>query len=284
MSVGLRTPFDAFLEKKALAEEERRAERRHLHAIQHEIRKQKDHHISHQLEQCSRVVQSRILSAGDHVTSSGAALTKKIDNKLERYRQMTMNRIGSLPDSMFMKPVHGDSAGSNPSDMIVLKHFGGSSQKKYVPENAEELRAATMAKRQMIQNRKVQSDKLIRLVKSNEPILDCIDAGGDPYTAIKMMHMIETSVDEVDKNGRTSLSRYLDQEPITSSKIQVLIEANADVNTADREGRTCLMKAVIEAEVEMIEYFSSRGATVDQVDQAGNTPLMEAGSLRAGGL
>ncbi|EKX46953.1 hypothetical protein GUITHDRAFT_107304 [Guillardia theta CCMP2712] len=270
MSIGLRTPFDAYLEKKEMAEEERKAERRRQHAMQHEIRKEIDHNLSHQLKLSSMVVQSRLTMAADHSALPASALVKKIDNKLQQYRQLKMNQPSSLPDALFRKSPAAAASNEAP-DLVLWNQVGRSSQQKYVPENAEQLRAETIAKQQMIQNRKVQSDKLIKLVKSNERIHDCIQAGGDPLTAIKLLRMIETSVHEVDKDGKTCLGRCLEKEPITSSKIQVLIEANADVNTVDSKGRSCVMKAV-----EMIDYFCSRGANVNLPDQAGNTPLIEA--------
>src|SRR6266567_7761161 len=58
--------------------------------------------------------------------------------------------------------------------------------------------------------------------------------------------------------------------------VQKLIRAGADVNTADDEGTTALMHAVIESDVDMMKLLLESGASVNAKNALDSTALMYA--------
>jgi ankyrin repeat protein len=63
-----------------------------------------------------------------------------------------------------------------------------------------------------------------------------------------------------------------------TAAVKTLLDAGADVNAADRHGRTALMEAVFSGHTETIRALLERGADVDAKDLGGWTALMEAAS------
>ncbi len=60
------------------------------------------------------------------------------------------------------------------------------------------------------------------------------------------------------------------------AQVQKLLSAGADVNTADSEGTTALMHAVIESDVKMMKLLMDHGANVNAKNSADSTALMYA--------
>jgi hypothetical protein len=54
---------------------------------------------------------------------------------------------------------------------------------------------------------------------------------------------------------------------------QMLIDKIIDVNVADKNGQTALMYAVIEINVDLVEYLLKNGAYIDLKDDAGDTAI-----------
>src|SRR2546421_468038 len=60
------------------------------------------------------------------------------------------------------------------------------------------------------------------------------------------------------------------------SQVQKLLTAGADVNTADSDGTTALMHAVIESDVKMMKLLVDQNANVNAKNSADSTALMYA--------
>ncbi len=58
------------------------------------------------------------------------------------------------------------------------------------------------------------------------------------------------------------------------SQVQMLLEAGADVNTADSEGTTALMHALIESDLRMVQLLMDGGADIHATNEFDSTPLM----------
>ena len=59
----------------------------------------------------------------------------------------------------------------------------------------------------------------------------------------------------------------------TNKAKQMLIDKIIDVNVADKNGQTALMYAVIEINVDLVEYLLKNGAYIDLKDDAGDTAI-----------
>ena len=60
------------------------------------------------------------------------------------------------------------------------------------------------------------------------------------------------------------------------AQVRKLLQGGADVNTADGEGTTALMHAVLESDTSMVKLLIEAGAAVNTPNQAGSTALMYA--------
>lgn len=64
---------------------------------------------------------------------------------------------------------------------------------------------------------------------------------------------------------------------------KILIDAGADLNAADNQGRTPLHYAAVSRSSELVMTLIKEGASLDQVEKSGKTPLIEAARIKAKG-
>ena len=65
------------------------------------------------------------------------------------------------------------------------------------------------------------------------------------------------------------------------AQVRKLIEASADVNTADKDGTTALMHSIIESDVKMMKLLIDKGANVNMKNSLDSTALMYAATNSA---
>ena len=90
----------------------------------------------------------------------------------------------------------------------------------------------------------------------------------------KMLIEAGANINAIDHEGRTALMRSLFTEVA-----KILIEDGADVDAKDNDGRTALMMAET---VERAKLLIEAGADTDVVDKKGNTALIYAGERTVG--
>lgn len=81
-------------------------------------------------------------------------------------------------------------------------------------------------------------------------------------------------INQADKNGRTALHHTAIDG--SGELLSILLSSGADANLADHAGWTALHFAANEYHVEVAEILLKAGANVDSEDSHGNTPLFRA--------
>ena len=89
-------------------------------------------------------------------------------------------------------------------------------------------------------------------------------------------------INTCDKDGRTPLMNAIIENQI--DKARTLLNAGANVNTKDKNGNTALVYAAIKSLTEFTEELIQHGADVNAADNSGNTALMKIALLSGLGL
>lgn len=83
-------------------------------------------------------------------------------------------------------------------------------------------------------------------------------------------------VNIADKYGRTALSEACKTHGSSLDIVRLLVEKGADVNGADNRARTPLSEACRHYNLEIVKLLAEKGANVNIADDIGRTPLHEA--------
>jgi ankyrin repeat protein len=83
---------------------------------------------------------------------------------------------------------------------------------------------------------------------------------------------IGANVDVVDQDGKTPLHLLVGGKYGSPLKIKALIDANADKNAFDGEGKTPLIRAIINESLERVEDLLDFGFDASVADREGKTP------------
>lgn len=126
-------------------------------------------------------------------------------------------------------------------------------------------------------------DKASEIVNSKEGAmyLTCLNvmAGRGCVDGIQLLLRYGADVNDTDYHGMTPLMSCLGtpnhalKQTINLPAIKLLVEAGTDLEIRDRHGITALQRAVMELNVEAVEYLLSVGANVNSEDFTGKTPI-----------
>ena len=109
-----------------------------------------------------------------------------------------------------------------------------------------------------------------------------LENGADPKLTTKngmnpVMAAAGLGTKEEDSTGRFKTPEQ------ANAAIQLLLDAGADVNSADSRGQTALHGAAEKGLDEVVKFLADRGAKLDAKDRQGHTPLDAAMGLSGGG-
>jgi serine/threonine-protein phosphatase 6 regulatory ankyrin repeat subunit B len=99
-----------------------------------------------------------------------------------------------------------------------------------------------------------------------------LHGGYDTAPVLKLLLDAGANVNAVNSDGKTAL-HLASYEEITAS-VKLLVEHNADLSIADQNGSTALHEAVDKAEI--VEVLLDKGTEVDVLNNEGQTPLFRA--------
>jgi uncharacterized protein len=100
--------------------------------------------------------------------------------------------------------------------------------------------------------------------------------GADP-DRLKLLLNAGAEVNAADNNGNTALMRGASRG-YSSDVMKLLIDRGADMNRKNKQGRTALMLGVSNCDVGFVELLLEKGADVNAKSPDGRTALIEAAS------
>ncbi|HCR37847.1 MAG TPA: hypothetical protein DIU37_06815, partial [Opitutae bacterium] len=106
----------------------------------------------------------------------------------------------------------------------------------------------------------------------NTDLFSALNSGDLEIVEQQLSH--GANVNAADKYGRTPLYRAVSRGYL--EMVSLLLSHGADVNTADEDGVTVLYWPVADNNLEMASLLLSHGADVNIADQGGRTPLYRA--------
>jgi len=101
-----------------------------------------------------------------------------------------------------------------------------------------------------------------------------LHAGYDTAEVTKLLLEAGANVNAVNSDGKTAL--HLASYGEYTSTVKILVEHNADLTIADKRGSTALHEAVDKAEI--VEILLGKGTDIDVLDNEGRTPMLLSAS------
>ncbi len=118
-------------------------------------------------------------------------------------------------------------------------------------------------------------DQLVELESNTRRqtcLIDAVEAGD--MECVKQMLEAAADVNQADKDGKTPLTKAVGQNELYIVKL--LLVAGAHVNQCDNLGQTALMKAAWRNDAGCVKLLLESGADVNSADHFGETAVMEA--------
>jgi ankyrin repeat protein len=107
-------------------------------------------------------------------------------------------------------------------------------------------------------------------------------ASGLSFDMVKLLLAHGADVNVADRDGTTPLMKAIDVRDMRMASL--LLDSSAQINAKDHRGHTALTRAVLRSDAPMLKMLIARGADVDVVTEMGTTPWSIAQSMRAAAL